>query len=165
MLMMPQRDHFIGKRKSRHVCSSFYSYQVRSLEPRPPQTCIELRLQICLLKGMAIVLLTWYSVDGFDWTLLPMCGKLIVFFFPFVSTKGSAVMLVFVLYKRRKGICYKHSRKGSVLWVISSILNSTIMWHLTQVHKKKQIPESRVINQLGYGFESSLYHLWTVSLQ
>ena len=58
--------------------------------------------------------LTWYSRGGFSKILLPMHGKLTMFFFPLVSTKGSEVMLVFGFYIRRKWIRCRASGKKSL---------------------------------------------------
>lgn len=58
--------------------------------------------------------LTLNSRGGLSRSLWLMCGKLTMIFFPLVSTKGNVVMLVLVLYKRRKGKRHSSLRQGNV---------------------------------------------------
>ena len=58
--------------------------------------------------------LTLYSRGGFSRILWLMHGKLTMFFFPLVSTKGSEVMLVFIFYRRRKWKSYGSFRQENV---------------------------------------------------
>lgn len=64
--------------------------------------------------------LTWYGKGGFSRILLLMHGKLIIFFFPLVSTKGSELMPVFVLYIGENGKVTETSGKKMSQEIISS---------------------------------------------